>query len=244
MTSKATHVFDNGVKVFEHHLLELQKERYRSHNVHEAEEEGIFIDLISRIRANGTYVNVGAAIGYYPLLAATMRKDIKIVAYEPLGVHRRYFEENIRLNGFRKSVFNIHKEGIYSKSGYINFRIEHYGSMIREDSTQKNLLQKLREISDNTRIRCITMQQLSSRERSGIDLLQMDIQGTEAGVLESSERLLASHAIKNFLIGTHSADIHRRCIDVLRRNGYQVYIDNYETLLQPDGILAAGCEQQ
>ncbi len=62
---RAIHTFDNGVRVYDDHLLDEQRERYRKHNVHEAEEENIFVDLIHRIPANGCFVDVGAAIGYY-----------------------------------------------------------------------------------------------------------------------------------------------------------------------------------
>lgn len=242
MKNGTTHVFDNGIKVYENQLLDLQKERYRLHNVHEAEEEGVFVEMISDIPRGGTYVNVGAAIGYYPLLAASIREDLNIVAYEPLSTHRRFFRKNILLNGYTRSNFCIHSEGLYSRPGSVNFNIEHYGSMIREDKSKKGFFRKLKERLHNERIICITMEQLSRREPAGIDLLQMDIQGIEARVLEASEGVLGEHVIRNFLIGTHSADIHQRCINILRKHGYHIMLDIFETIHQPDGILTASCE--
>ena len=43
---RAIHSFDNGVRVCDDHLLDEQRERYRKRNVHEAEEEDIFVDLV------------------------------------------------------------------------------------------------------------------------------------------------------------------------------------------------------
>ncbi len=234
------HVFDNGVKVYEHQLLELQKERYALHNVHESDEEDVFLDVLSKVKNGGIYVNVGAAIGYYPILAALKRKDIRIVAYEPLKMHRSHFLDNLKLNGLKRRDFKIYKEGVYVRNGEVNFRIEHYGSKITEDRSKKNALQQIRERINNQRINCITLADLYRREKAEIDLLQMDIQGLEADVLESSENILIQHKIRNFLIGTHSSELHLRCKQVLLKDGYRVLVDNFDTKFQPDGILLMG----
>ena len=49
--ARAIHTFDNGVRVFEDQLWEGQRARYQKRNVHEAEEEDIFVDLIRRTAA-------------------------------------------------------------------------------------------------------------------------------------------------------------------------------------------------
>ena len=66
---RAIHTFDNGVRVYEDQLLDEQRARYERRNVHEAEEEEIFVDLIRRLPPDGCFVDVGAAIGYYLILA-------------------------------------------------------------------------------------------------------------------------------------------------------------------------------
>ena len=234
------HVFDNGVKVYENHLLELQKERYALHNVHESEEENVFLDVLSKVKESGIYVNIGAAIGYYPLLAALKRKDIRIVAYEPLKMHRDYFLDNIKLNGLRRGDFKIYKEGVYVRNGAVNFSVEHYGSKIIEGRSKKNALRLIKERTNNQKINCLTLVDLCRREKAEIDLVQMDIQGLEADVLESSRSILIQHKIRSFLIGTHSSELHLRCKQVLLKDGYRVLVDNFDTKFQPDGILLMG----
>ncbi len=240
--AKLVHTFDNNVKVFECQLMDIQKKRYRTHNVHEVEEEPIFLEAISKIKEGGVFVNIGAAIGYYPLLAATIREDLKLISYEPLKKHREYFNENIKLNGLAKSRFKIYKDGVYKRTGLVNFKVDDYGSMIVEDVSARSVLQKIKDWLTNSSIQCVTLKELIEREGGGVDLVQMDIQGLEAGVFESAEQYLPEHKIKKFLIGTHSPEIHQRCIRVLKKSGYKVLIDDFETSLQPDGILLAGCE--
>lgn len=62
MTSEEAHLFDNGVKIFKSHLLPVQLERYAIRNVHEAEEEDIFVDMIKNMPMQGVYVNIGSAV--------------------------------------------------------------------------------------------------------------------------------------------------------------------------------------
>lgn len=240
---KIVHTFDNNIRVYEHQLLDVQKERYVTENVHEAEEEPIFLEVIAQLPKGGVYVNIGAAIGYYPLLAASMRDDLRLISYEPLKMHRRYFVENIKLNEMCESRFTIYKEGVFKRRGFVNFIADSYGSMIDESKRKRNIFQKIVDLINNDSIRCITLKDVADRENCDIELLQMDIQGLEAGVLMADESLLSSHRIKRFLIGTHSIEIHQRCLDVMVSNGYEVMVDQYETQLQPDGIILASCDR-
>ena len=96
--ARAIHTFDNGVRVFEDQLWEGQRARYRKRNVHEAEEEDIFVDLIRRMPRNGCYVDVGAAIGYYLILARKLAPHLEIHGVEPLERHWHLLRENLALN--------------------------------------------------------------------------------------------------------------------------------------------------
>lgn len=102
---KPIHTFANGVKVFRHYLTQDPFERYRRHNLHEPEEEAIFLQRLALVPHQGTFVIIGAAIGNECLLAKKIRQGFKIVAYEPLSAHRRFFQENIRLNPMRAEGF-------------------------------------------------------------------------------------------------------------------------------------------
>ena len=88
--ARAIHTFDNGVRVYEDQLLEEQRARYRKRNVHEAEEEEIFVDLIRRLPPDGCFVDVGAAIGYYLILARKLSPRLTIHGVEPLERHRAF----------------------------------------------------------------------------------------------------------------------------------------------------------
>lgn len=231
------HVFDNGIKVYDDHLIPIQRNRYKQRNVHEAEEEDIFIQIVQSIPQDGCYINIGSAIGYYPLLAKRLVPGLTVHAIEPLARHRDFFIENIALNGLEQSSFIIHTEGISSSDGRAEFLTRGYGSVIVRNN-----------LSTPAGTQTIVTRSLDSLcEEIGrvVDLCQMDVQGLELDVLAGAQNVLQSGNVKIFLIGTHSEKLHGHCINALTDKGYVIEYDNYHTKEQPDGILVAskGCQR-
>jgi len=192
--TRRIHVFDNGVAVYDDHLIPVQRERYAKRNVHEAEEEDLFVRIIRALPPNGCFVNVGSAIGYYPLLAKRLSPTLVIHAIEPLERHRRSFAENIELNGFPLSDFAIHSEAVAVAEGTVKFIDEGYGSAIQQ-SPNRNWLQvlsksffsrdaaKLHPLKQNrpavAAVKATTLDRLMLRIGRIVELLQMDVQGSE-----------------------------------------------------------------
>ena len=251
MNSRVIHEFDNGVKVYEDQLLATQKERYAKRNVHEAEEEDLFIKLIQTLPVSACYVNVGSAIGYYVLLAKLLSPELTIHAVEPLGRHLNFFRENIELNGFREEDFHIHTIGIGRLKGEMLFVDRGYASRLVYTNGKglgtffRHLFQRPDDKSipqndeSTVKINTITLDHLSESISKPIDLLQMDVQCLEADVLLSGKNALQNGLIKTFLIGTHRTYIHEECIRILNRFDYVIERDEYDTKEQPDGILLA-----
>ena len=136
---RAIHTFDNGVRVYEDQLWVEQRARYEKRNVHEAEEEDIFVDLIGRLPPKGCYVDVGAAIGYYLMLARKLAPRLSIHGVEPLERHRRLLRENLALNGLTDSDFKIHPEGLTSSEGSQAFLDRGYSSKLAPVGEKKNV---------------------------------------------------------------------------------------------------------
>jgi FkbM family methyltransferase len=235
------HKFENGIKVYDKHLIEIQRIRYKRINVHEAEEEQLFLSQISILKKNACFVNIGSAIGYYALLAKKTRPDLFIHAYEPLKIHRKYFRQNIKLNNLKKEDFNIHSEGIFTANKFVFFKKNRYGSLIGNYTNHFSIKNIIRQFKDNSFsiIKVITISDVFNQLQREIDLLQMDIQGLEFEVLNSSKKNLLQKRIKNIIIGTHSLAIHQKCLDLLIECGYNIIHNNPYPKEQPDGILVA-----
>jgi FkbM family methyltransferase len=250
---RAIHTFDNGVRVYDDHLLDEQRERYRKRNVHEAEEEDIFINLIRRVPADGCFVDVGAAIGYYLILARKLAPGLTIHAVEPLERHRTFLRETAALNGLSDDDFTVHSEGLTSSEGSEIFMDRGYGSRLPRNEKDrrvslsthwKRLLERIglrqpKRGSPVLTIPTITLDLLVRRIRRPVDLLQMDVQGLEMEVLKGGTQSMATGRVRAFLIGTHSLPIHQECVARLRTSGYTIEIDQPDTKEQPDGIIVA-----
>jgi len=253
--ARAIHTFDNGVRVFEDQLWEGQRARYEKRNVHEAEEEDIFIDLIRRLPPDGCYVDVGAAIGYYLILARKLAPGLTIHGVEPLARHRLLLSENLALNGLTDGDFIIHPEGLTSSEGSESFMDRGYSSRLAPvgekskvslSARWKRFLESIglrRPKSETLTIPTITLDTLVRRIGRSIDLLQMDVQGLEVEVLRGATESMKTGAVKTFLIGTHGRAIgltlHEECRELLQASGYTIEIDQPDTKEQPDGILVA-----
>jgi FkbM family methyltransferase len=252
---RAIHIFDNGVQVYEDQLWPGQRARYERRNVHEAEEEDVFLRLLGRLPPGGCYVDVGAAIGYYLILARKQAPGLTIHGFEPLERHRASLRQNLELNGLTTNDFIIHSQGLTSFAGRQIFLDRGYSSRLAGDAGKsapslsqrwKDLLVtlRLRDSRDKTTtIETTTIDEFVRQIDCPIDLLQMDVQGLEVEVLKGATESLKTGAVKTFLIGTHGRalglKLHEECCDQLRSNGYEIEVDLRDTKDQPDGILVA-----
>ncbi len=246
---RGTHTFDNGVRVYDDHLIPVQRERYRLRNVHEASEEDVFVALVRGLPHGARYLNVGCAIGYYPLLAKRLRPDLVVHAAEPLARHREYFLDNVRLNGFQPGAFTVHPEAVAATDGTAALLDQDYGSTLVREATPAARPGFWRRVfgarpaaapPGTVRARTVTLDTLLAHTGTPVHLVQMDVQGFEADVLRGAAGALRAGHIGTFLIGTHGAAVHAECAALLAAAGYAIERSEPEARDQPDGILLAG----
>lgn len=244
------HTFNNGVRVFESHLLDSQKERYAKSNVHEEDEEEIFIEIIRELSPGDVFVNVGTAIGYYPILSKKIRNDIAVHCFEPLGRHLEYLRENMELNGFLIEDFSTHHLAVSHESGEVLFIDNSYGSSLVAKKPKFHILNFLRTFKQSLtganvqqpvlHVKSIKLSQIFQVIQSNcIKFLQMDIQGFELPVLKKYFEDIggAPSGIQSFLVGTHSSAIHTSCLELFQQHQFDIIHDIPESLNQPDGII-------
>jgi FkbM family methyltransferase len=232
MTNSAIHTFANGVRVYDRHLLEVQRARYRSRNVHEEDEEDVFLAALARIPAGGVFLNVGTAVGYYTILARLKRPDLKVHGVEPLPSQVARFKENVALNGLAVGDIQLHEIAIAGNDdAEARLLDDSYGSRLLapEEAAQGRVV----------RVGTIPLASLCRTIGPRIDFLQMDIQGLEWPVLEKFFSSPERSGVSEFLVGTHSDEIHNAVSELLNRNGYAVTFECARPPGQPDGIILA-----
>jgi FkbM family methyltransferase len=253
MTRKV-HQFDNGVRVYDDHLIPAQRVRYAKRNVHEAEEEDLFVELIRAIPPDGCYLNIGCAVGYYAFLARRLAPELVVHAVEPLARHRECFAENIRLNGLDPACFTVHEAAVGATVGTARFLEQDYGSVLLRDEpprviSAQGLLRKVLALFgfersatvpvQGSEVPTTTLDALVGAIGRTVNLVQMDVQGLEADVLRGGSNVLRSGRVETFLIGTHGREVHGECAAALERHGYAIELSDAAPKDQPDGILVA-----
>lgn len=258
--SRKIHKFDNNVRVYDDHLMPAQRQRYMVRNVHEADEEDLFIKIISSIPENGCFVNIGTAIGYYAILAKKLSPRLNIHAVEPLQSFRSCFNENLLLNELTEVDFVIHPCAVGATNGRVSFLEKGYESQLLINSHDQKVTQQLAKKMKNqiksvlgslgvkryaagsgrkSETDTVTLEALVNQVGQQVDLVSMDVQGLELDILSGGESVLEKAAVKTFIIGTHGKSIHQQCIDMLKNKNYTIEYEEENTQHQPDGIIVA-----
>lgn len=237
------HEFDNEIKVYKHHLLDLQIERYKNVNLHEPEEEKWFLENLSpyQDKPNPILLDIGAAIGYYSILAKKRIPNLQIHAFEPFVSHVQYMRDNILLNDLSLNDFAIHEMAISNTVGKSQFHLDTFSSVLLNTTPQpfwKRLFNSQKSETITT-VNTTTLDVFCSQFDTQISLIKVDVQGFEIQVLEGANQLMHDKRIDRWIIGTHSLQLHQNCISRLQSAGYRIHFEEQVVSNQPDGIIIA-----
>ena len=127
------------------------------------------------IRPGMTVVDVGAHVGLYSLAAASaLGGSGKVVAFEPEPSNYQLLIRNIEANGF-SNVVPV-REAVSDKRGTLDFYVD------RMHSTLHSLRPLTEGQASSTTVDVTSLDEFFGEER--VDLIKMDIEGAEGGVLE------------------------------------------------------------
>jgi len=202
--TRTIHKFDNGVRVYDDHLMPAQRQRYNIRNVHEADEEDLFIEIISSLPDDGCFVNIGTAIGYYAILAKKLSPQLHVHAVEPLASFRNCLNENIKLNDLSIQDFVIHPYAVGASNGRVSFLEKGYESQLLVSKQGQGIINTLAQqiknlikavlgalgvkryaagSGTNTEIDTVTLETLVQQLGRKVDGTSMDVQGPETDLL-------------------------------------------------------------
>lgn len=257
---RKVHEFDNGVRVYDDQLMPAQRQRYKIRNVHEADEEDLFIKIITSLPGDGVFVNIGTAIGYYAILAKKLSPQLHVHAVEPLESFRNFFGENMMLNDLSENDFVIHPYAVGAINGRVSFLQKGYESQLLVSKKGQSLINfiamQLKNLiktslgalgvkryaagsGTKSEIDTVTMETLMQQVGQVTDVMSMDVQGLETDILSGGTAVMQRGDVKTFIIGTHGRSIHQQCISMLTNNDYFVEYEEENTQQQPDGIIVA-----
>ena len=83
-----------------------------------------------------------------------------------------------------------------------------------------------------------TINQFISDEKIlNVFLIKLDIQGEELNALKGA--VGSFNKIENFILESHTAELHNKCENLLVLNGYKLSYSNFEVGDQPSGLIVA-----
>jgi len=144
---------------------------------------------------NPVVVDAGGNIGFFCLYINKLNPSAKIITIEPYAENIVLLQKNLSLNGLQDVV--IVPLALSNSSGTSRFEVKEYhfdGGRITDD-----------ESTSNTFIETTTLEVIFDTYKIGnVDLLKMDIEGSEFDVIQASLDLL-SKRVRRIVIEYHAS---------------------------------------
>ncbi len=143
------------------------------------------------------FLDIGANIGYYSLLAAKSNPKIKAYAFEPALGPKYFLNENIIINGFKKNITPVdlaisNQTGVIDfyevanlKYQYLKFNLAGEGNAGTKKTSRNFVKNTVKATSLSSFI--------SSKNLQKIDLIKIDTEGTEFDILNSGKAEIKTH---------------------------------------------------
>jgi FkbM family methyltransferase len=126
-----------------------------------------------------TVLDIGANIGYYALLEASLEGTKKVYALEPDPRNITLLEKNVRLNGFGDRI-QIYPYAVSDKNGTETF-------YLGERSNVSSFV-KRGDVVGQAEVKCITLDDFEHIQE--VDFIRMDVEGYEVPILRGARNFL------------------------------------------------------
>ena len=136
----------------------------------------------SQLKSGDTFVDIGANIGYFTLLAASIVGEKgQVYAFEPSPLNRELIKENITLNGF--SNVKIFPYAIAESKQTLNY----HGGDINSNGQVSNILPEQEGLFT---VEAVALDDILL-ESEKITVIKMDIEGAEARALKGMSQIVS-----------------------------------------------------
>ena len=183
----------------------------------------IFAELVSQ---SEVFIDIGANIGYYSLLAAKLNSNLKVLAFEPSPGAFDFLSDNIKLNNLT-NIFP-YKMALSNIEGKLTF-YQHSNPKMKElhgqlggssslvlDEENKDHFQSI-EVAATTANKFIQSNPLNK-----IDIIKIDTEATEHLVIDGASEILSK--FKPIIIcEVLKNKIERELEDIFKRYGYRYF---------------------
>jgi FkbM family methyltransferase len=181
--------------------------------------------LVQHIAEKATVFDVGSNIGYVTCLAAKRAKLGNVHVFEPIPLNVRMVSLNTEINGLKNVIVN--EAAVGSSDNTL------VGFSVGNDSAYSSLAGS--DLPDSRRI-CVKMVSLNAYCTANgihrVDVLKIDVEGAEEGVLKGADEILSDPARRPTVIMIELYEPHLKkmgstvdgVIGLLERFGYRGFV--------------------
>ncbi|MFW6129531.1 MAG: FkbM family methyltransferase [Atribacterota bacterium] len=173
------------------------------------------------------FLDIGANIGYYTLIAAEeMKKDGIIYAVEPSDENIELLKKNIFANGYGKMV-KIHKLAFSDKKGEVNYFVS---SMSNLNTTYNSELVHKKQVPflKRYKVKSTTVDKFLEDNKKP-EFIKMDIEGAEVDVIKGMKKTLRAKKKIILFIEIHpqlltDTSLMQDLLRTLKKNGFRIKV--------------------
>jgi FkbM family methyltransferase len=148
--------------------------------------------VLGSVRRGNTFVDVGANVGYYTLLAAKLvGEEGRVFAFEPDPESFALLERNVRLNGFGNVV--LEQKAVSNEPGTLRLYLA------PENKGDHRIYETRGEERPFVEVEAVTLDDYFRDDPRRIDFVKIDTQGADfailegmTGIFDANERMLVS----------------------------------------------------
>ena len=198
--------YDNGIKINVNLQSHIDAQIFWQG--YQEADRGEIILLKKLLKPDSIFIDVGANVGVFSLVAALIAKNGEIHAFEPSMRLFGNLKENIALNGFTNIKTN--NLGLFSET--TNKTLHHPKGVGMVNAGAASLFQEVQIDTDNFESETISLVTLDNYVEKNnllrIDLIKMDIEGAEMNALQGATRSLVQFK-PQILMELDEAYLHR-----------------------------------
>jgi FkbM family methyltransferase len=154
------------------------------------------------LRSGMTFLDVGAHIGYYTLIAARLVGDAgRVHSFEPGAKTRAHLEANVARNGLQN--VEIHAQALAEQTGEVGF----YPSSLASNQGISSIVAPGDGRAAPSTVPSLSLDDFVARIGGRrVDLLKMDIEGAELQVIRGAQRLLSGADAPPMIFEAHELE--------------------------------------
>jgi len=210
------HINNGFVKPFFIYIHDINRgivsKSLQQYNVYEKDTTLIVVELLKQASSNNVFVDIGANIGYYSLMAAQYDVD-KIYAFEPIKKNMNLLKNSIEQNNIT-NIEVIEKCVGSSDSNVYMIESRNLGGCSVTDQVTDNYCE------------CIQFDNVSIDKE--ILICKIDVEGFEKNVIDGAINIIKNKQVKYFIIELTPRYLNHsnETVDlsnILISNGYNMY---------------------